>query len=75
MDFSPTYVTEPDEPEIDEPSIDETMRVHEWRAERLRRLGLPHAHAELFADIVDWHAVADLVARGCAPVLALEIVH
>jgi hypothetical protein len=54
---------------------DEERRVHEWRAERLRRLGLPYVHAELFADIVDWHAVADLVSRGCAPTLALEIVH
>jgi hypothetical protein len=28
----------------------------------------------LFADLVDWHAIADLVARGCPPTLALKIV-
>jgi hypothetical protein len=26
------------------------------------------------ADLVDWHAFADLVERGCSPRLALEIV-
>jgi hypothetical protein len=57
-----------------EPRTDEQLLVHEWRAERLRRLGLPHAQAEVFADIVDWHAIADLVARGCAPAVALRIV-
>ncbi|MCW2533410.1 MAG: hypothetical protein JWP62_2980 [Blastococcus sp.] len=49
--------------------------VREWREERLRRLGVPPAHAALFADRVDWHAIADLVARGCPPTLALKIVH
>jgi hypothetical protein len=49
--------------------------VREWREERLRRLGVPPAHAALFADRVDWHAIADLVARGCPPTLALTIVH
>jgi len=48
--------------------------VHAWRAEQLRRLGLPDAVTEAFADAVDWHAVAALVARGCPPRLALEIV-
>ena len=52
----------------------EDMAVHEWRAQQLRRLGLPPAHAALFADRVDWHAIAELVARGCAPALALRIV-
>jgi hypothetical protein len=32
-------------------------------------------HAVLFADRVSWHAIADLVARGCLPTLALKIVH
>jgi hypothetical protein len=49
--------------------------VREWREERLRRLGVPPAHAALFADRVDWHSIADLVARGCPPTLALKIVH
>jgi len=51
----------------------EALLVHEWRIEQLRRLGLRLRAAERFADLVDWHAVADLVERGCAPDLALEI--
>ena len=35
------------------------------RAEQLLRLGLPSILAESLADQVDWHAVADLVERGC----------
>jgi hypothetical protein len=53
---------------------DERLLVHTWRTEQLRRLGLPRALAEMFADIVDWHALAELVERGCSPQLALEIV-
>ena len=53
---------------------DERLLVHAWRAEQLRHLGVPPTLAEAFADRVDWHALAELVARGCAPVLALEIV-
>jgi hypothetical protein len=49
-------------------------RVHAWRAEQLRRLGVADAVAEVFADAVDWHALAGLVERGCPPELALEIV-
>lgn len=64
-------------PTLDEldvnPSIDVELLVHEWRTERLQRLGVPPAYAEVFADLVDWHTVADLVARGCPPGLALEI--
>jgi len=52
---------------------DEEVLVHEWRTEQLRRLGLPRALAERFAGLVDWHQMADLVERGCAPDLALEI--
>jgi hypothetical protein len=52
---------------------DEQRLVHEWRADRLRRLGFRYWEAELFADLVDWHAVADLVARGSPPTLALKI--
>jgi hypothetical protein len=52
---------------------DEELLVHEWRAEQLERLGLPGALAHHFADLVDWHQIADLVWGGCAPELALEI--
>lgn len=53
---------------------DDELLIHEWRTEQLGRLGLPRVLAETFADLVDWHALADLVDRGCAPRLALEIV-
>ena len=52
----------------------ETLAVRAWRTEQLRRLGLPYMLAETFADLVDWHAVADLVERGCSLGLALDIV-
>lgn len=57
-----------------DPRADGQLLVHSWRAEQLRRLGLPPGHAEVFADRVDWHAVAALVARGCPPTLALRII-
>jgi hypothetical protein len=47
--------------------------VREWRADQLSRLGVPRLLARAFADDVDWHEVADLVARGCPPLLALQI--
>jgi hypothetical protein len=61
--------------EHDEETVDdEEQLVHEWRAEQLRRQGLPRFLADAFADLVDWHALASLVERGCPPGLALEIV-
>jgi hypothetical protein len=61
--------------EIDlDPRTEEELRVHAWRAEQLRDLGLPALLAEHFADVVDWHELAALVKRGCRPELALEIV-
>jgi hypothetical protein len=54
-------------------SADEELLVHAWRAEQLRRLGLPRILAETFAGLVDWHEIEALVARGCSPELALEI--
>jgi hypothetical protein len=54
---------------------DEDLLVHAWRSEQLGRLGLPRTIAEMFADLVDWHALAELVERGCSPELALDIVH
>jgi hypothetical protein len=58
---------------LDNDGDPEELLVHEWRAEQLLRLGLPRILAETFADFVDWHAVAELVERGCPPRLALEI--
>jgi hypothetical protein len=55
-------------------SVMEALRVRAWRAEQLRRLGLPHVLADTFADLVDWHAIADLVERGCSLSLTLDIV-
>ena len=52
----------------------EELAVRAWRTEQLRRLGLPYIVAETFADLVDWHTVADLVERGCSLSLALDIV-
>jgi hypothetical protein len=54
-------------------SIDEQLLVHAWRAEQLRRLGLSRILAETFAELVDWHEIAVLVAQGCSPELAIEI--
>ena len=53
---------------------DEELVVLEWRVTQLQRLGLSRRIAREVADFVDWHDVADLVERGCAPELALEIV-
>lgn len=52
----------------------EERLVHAWRAEQLRRLGIPFVLAESFADRIDWHTVADLIDRGCPLHLALDIV-
>jgi hypothetical protein len=57
-----------------ENAIDRVNLVHAWRAEQLRRLGFSRAFAKKFAGVVDWHEIAALVARGCPPDLALEIV-
>jgi hypothetical protein len=52
----------------------ETLVLRNWRAEQLRRLGVPSILAETFADAVDWHALSALIERGCPLGLALEIV-
>lgn len=57
-----------------EVETEETRLIHAWRTEQLRRLGLHRIIAEAFADRVDWHALAELVERGCSPEIALEIV-
>ena len=38
------------------------------------RLGIPAALAEAYADRLDWHQVAELMHRGCTPLLALRII-
>ena len=53
--------------------VKETLVVREWRAEQLRRLGVPSILAETFADDVDWHALSALTERGCPLGLAFEI--
>jgi hypothetical protein len=60
--------------EFADDTTDEELVVHAWCAEQLGRLGLPRVLAETFAGLVDWHEIAGLVARGCPPELALEIV-
>jgi hypothetical protein len=52
----------------------EELLVHNWRVDRLTRLGVPGSQAEVYADRLDWHQVAWLVQRGCPPRLALRIV-
>jgi hypothetical protein len=52
----------------------EELLVHDWRVDRLIRLGVPRSLAEAYADRLDWHQVARLVQRGCPPRLALRIV-
>ena len=52
----------------------EGARVYAWRVEQLSGLGLSQVIASVVASFVDWHEVARLVERGCAPELALEIV-
>jgi hypothetical protein len=54
--------------------VREVLVVREWRAEQLRRLGVPSILAEAFVDEVDWHALSALIERGCPLGLALEIV-
>ena len=51
----------------------EDGRVRDWRVDQLWQLGVPRLLARAFADDVDWHEVADLVARGCPPLIALQI--
>ena len=52
----------------------EALVVRAWRVEQLGRLGLPYILADRFADVIDWHALAELIERGCPLHLALDIV-
>ena len=56
-----------------EATVDDAI-VYAWRVEQLARLGLSELVAGAVATLVDWHDVARLVAQGCSPELALEIV-
>jgi len=56
-----------------EAAHDEELLVHDWRVDRLTRLGVPVSLAQVYADRLDWHQVARLVQRGCPPRLALRI--
>ena len=67
-------ISTPIEDEALEESEGDVLVVRAWRAEQLRRLGLSRIVAEACADLVDWHALAELVERGCSPELALQIV-
>jgi hypothetical protein len=49
------------------------LLVHDWRVSQLMRLGVPKVLAEVHADHVDWHQIAQLVQRGCPVRLALSI--
>ena len=53
---------------------DDELLVRQWRVEQLRRLGVSRRLADTFADCVDWHELAKLVALGCPPDVALQIV-
>ena len=55
-------------------SASEDRLVHAWRSEQLRRLGLPFVLADVFADVIDWHALSALIECGCPVGLALAIV-
>lgn len=70
MDLISAYI----ENEVPRQRNGDAAGVRAWRAQQLGRLGLPWIVAEAVADRVDWHALADLVDRGCSPALALEIV-
>jgi hypothetical protein len=54
---------------------DEQIRVHEWQAKQLQRVGLSRLLAESFAGRIDWHDLAALVGRGCSAELALDILY
>jgi hypothetical protein len=69
-----SIVDELAEIEVETDESEEDARVYAWRVEQLSELGLSHMTASAAAWCVDWHEIARLVARGCSPELALEIV-
>jgi len=55
--------------------LDETVLVESWRAEQLELAGYGAAAAAELAlrHDVDLHVAVELLSRGCAPELALQI--
>ncbi len=51
------------------------LLVHDWRVSQLKRLGIPGPLAEVYADHVNWHQIAQLVRRGCPARLAIRIAY
>jgi hypothetical protein len=53
----------------------ELERIEQWRAEELERAGFGTGDAATVAarHDVDLHLAIDLLARGCPPALALDI--
>jgi hypothetical protein len=53
----------------------DTNTIVAWRREQLSRVGYSDFDAEMLAlrKDVDLHVAVDLVARGCPPPLAVEI--
>ena len=49
------------------------LLVHKWRVSQLTRLGIPQLLAEVYADHLDWHEIAQLVQHGCPVRLAIRI--
>ena len=54
---------------------DELDQVESWRAQELERAGYPPEGAAALAarHDIDLHHAVELVARGCTPELALQI--
>lgn len=61
--------------DVKNPTENENERVERWRAQELERAGYsPEAAAELAArSDVDLHRAIDLLAQGCPPQVALDI--
>ena len=59
-------------PPVPDRGFAETL-LHDWRRDQLRRLGVPSHLADVYAGAVDWHELELLVAQGCDPVVAVDI--
>jgi hypothetical protein len=62
-------------PELQTLEETEAERIERWRAEELERAGYEPTSAAKIAvrSDIDLHVAVDLLARGCPPELALEI--
>lgn len=53
---------------------DDKLQVERWRLHRLLAMGLPHETALTTAlSPIDLHELERLIANGCPPALAVEI--